>query len=125
MLTGIIGDDATRVSKVFHCTEVGAIYTDLRRTVRFSWREFIQHLILIQADGEAEVPFCIRDAVGNVPESFLRVGKKGAVVSKQQLDDEFLHRFRACRKTPKVDHTTVCSETDVDAVWHVLLAYGA
>ena len=113
MLTGIIGDDATRVSKVFHCTEVGAIYTDLRRTVRFSWREFIQHLILIQADGEAEVLV------------FIRVGKKGSIVNKQQLDDEFLHRFRACRKTPKVDHTTVCSETDVDAVWHVLLPYGA
>ena len=75
MLTGIIGDDATRVSKVFHCTEVGAIYTDLRRTVRFSWRGFIQHLSLLQADGEAEVFGCIREAVDDVLYGFLCVGE--------------------------------------------------
>ena len=28
-------------------------------------------------------------------------------------------RFRACEKTPKVEETAVCSETDVDAVWQV------
>ena len=31
---GIIVDDATQVSKVFHWAEVGAIDADLRRTVR-------------------------------------------------------------------------------------------
>ena len=72
-----------------------------------------------------KVLVCIREAVDDVPESFLRVGKKGAVVSKQQLGDEFLNGFRACKKTPKVDHTTVCSETGVDAVCRVLLPYGA
>ena len=45
------------------------------------------------------------------------MGEKGAVVSKQQLSDEFLSGFRACEETPKVEETAVCSETDVDAVW--------
>ena len=48
------------------------------------------------------------------------VGGKGAVVSKQQLSDEFLDGFRACGEMPKVEETAVCSETDVDAVWQVL-----
>ena len=48
------------------------------------------------------------------------MGEKGAVVSKQQLSDEFLHGFRACEETPKVEETAVCSETDVDAVWQFL-----
>ena len=48
------------------------------------------------------------------------MGEKGAVVSKQQLSDEFLEGFRACEKTPKVEETAVCSETDVDAIWQVL-----
>ena len=30
---GISGDDATQARKVFHCTEVGAIDADVRRTV--------------------------------------------------------------------------------------------
>ena len=68
---------------------------------------------------------CIREAIDDVPESFRRVGKKGAVVCKQQLADKFLNGFRACKKTPEVEHTTVCSETDVVAVWLVLLPYGA
>ena len=51
----------------------------------------------------------------------LRVDEKGAVVSKQQLSDEFLDGFRACEETPKVEETAVCSETDVDAVWQVLV----
>ena len=46
--------------------------------------------------------------------------EKGAVVSKQQLSDEFLDDFRACEKTPKVEETAICSETDVDAVCQVL-----
>ena len=48
------------------------------------------------------------------------MGKKGAVVSKQQLSDEFLDGFRACEETPTVEKTAVCSETDVDAVWQVV-----
>ena len=36
-----------------------------------------------------------------------------------------LNGFRECKKKPKVEHTTVCSETGVDAVWHVLSPYGA
>ena len=48
------------------------------------------------------------------------MGEKGAVVSKQQLSDEFLDDFRACEETPKVEETAFCSETDVDAVWQVL-----
>ena len=48
------------------------------------------------------------------------MGKKGAVVSKQQLSDEFLDSFRECEETPKVEETAVCSETDVDAVWQIL-----
>ena len=48
------------------------------------------------------------------------MGEKGAVVSKQQLSDELIDGFRACEKTPEVEETAVCSETDVDAVWQVL-----
>ena len=40
------------------------------------------------------------------------MGENGAVVSKQQLSDEFLNGFRACEETPKVTETAVCSETD-------------
>ena len=45
------------------------------------------------------------------------MGEKGAVISKQQLSDEFLGDFRACEKTPKDAETAVCSKTDVEAVW--------
>ena len=48
------------------------------------------------------------------------MGEKVAVVSKQQLSDDFLDGFRACEETLKVEETAVCSETDVDAVWQVL-----
>ena len=48
------------------------------------------------------------------------MGKKGAVVSKQQLSDEFPNGLRACEETPKVEETAVCLETDVDDVWQVL-----
>ena len=48
------------------------------------------------------------------------MGEKGAVVSKQQLSDEFLDGFRACEETLMVEHAAVCSETDVDAVWQIL-----
>ena len=50
------------------------------------------------------------------------MGKKGAVVSKQQLSDEFLDGFRACEETPGVEEIGVCSETNVDAVWQVLFS---
>ena len=50
------------------------------------------------------------------------MGEKGAVVSKQQLSDEFLDGFHACEEMLKVEKTAVCSETDVDAVWQVLLS---
>ena len=55
------------------------------------------------------------------------MGKKGAIVSKQQLSDEFFNGFSACEETPKVEETTVCSETEIDAVWQVpvSLRYGA
>ena len=46
--------------------------------------------------------------------------EEGAVVSKQQLSDEFLDGFHACEEMPKVEETAVCSETDVGAVWQVL-----
>ena len=49
--------------------------------------------------------------------------EKGAVVSKQQLSDEFLDNFRACEETAKVEETAVCSETDVDVVWQVLFCF--
>ena len=48
------------------------------------------------------------------------MGEKGAVVSKQQLSDEFLDGFQVCKETPKVEETAIRSETDVDAVWQVL-----
>ena len=48
------------------------------------------------------------------------MGEKGAVVSKQQLSDEFLDGFRACEEAPKVEETAVCSKTDVDVVWQDL-----
>ena len=40
--------------------------------------------------------------------------------ARQQLSDEFLNGFRACEEAPKVEHTAVCSETDVDIVWKIL-----
>ena len=63
---GIIGDDATQISEVFLCVEVGAVDADVRRTVRHTWRGLVQHLNLLQADGEAEVLGCIREAVDDV-----------------------------------------------------------
>ena len=47
------------------------------------------------------------------------MGEKGAVISKQQLSDEFLNGFHACKETLKVEETDICSETDVDAIWQV------
>ena len=80
------------------------------------WRGLVQHLSLLQADGGAEVLCCIKEAVDDGQYSSLRVGKKDAEVSKPQLSDEFLDGFRACEETSKFEETTVCSETDVDAV---------
>ena len=48
------------------------------------------------------------------------MGEKGAVVSKQQLSNEFLDCFRACEETLKVEETAVCSKMDVDAIWQVV-----
>ena len=48
------------------------------------------------------------------------MGEKGAVISKQQLSDEFLDGFHVFREMPKIKETAVCSEADVDAVWQVL-----
>ena len=80
----------------------------------------MQHLNLLESDGEARVHSCIREVVDNVLWGFLCVGQKGAVVSKQQLSDEFLDGFHACKETMKVEDTAICSETDVDAIWQVL-----
>ena len=51
------------------------------------------------------------------------MGEKGTVVSKQQLSDEFLNGFHACKETWKVEQTAVCSEMDVDAIWQVLFCF--
>ena len=51
---------------MFHCVEVGDIDADMRRTVCLSWRGLVQHLGLLQADGEAKVLGCIREAVDDV-----------------------------------------------------------
>ena len=91
----------------------------MRRIVCLTWRGLIQHFSLRQADCEAEVLGCIREAVDDVLYGFLSVGEKGTVVSKQQLSDEFLDDFRACGETPKIDETVVCLDTEVDAVWQV------
>ena len=48
------------------------------------------------------------------------MGKKGAVIIKQQLSDEFLNGFYACEETLQVEETAVCSETDVGAIWQIL-----
>ena len=70
----------------------------------FLWKGLVQHLSLLQADGEAKVLDCIREAVDDVLLGFLCVGKS-AVVSKQQLSDEFLNGFCACEKTSKVEES--------------------
>ena len=92
----------------------------MRRFVCHTWRGLVQHPSLLQADGEAEVLGCIREAVDDVLLGFLGVDEKGTVISKQQLSDEFLDGFRACEETPKVEEIAICSETDVDADWQVL-----
>ena len=62
---GIIGDDATQVCDVFHCILVGAIDAAVR-TVCFLWRGLVQHLSLLQADGEVKALCCIREVVDDV-----------------------------------------------------------
>ena len=47
----------------------------------------IQHLSLLEADGEAEVLGCIREAIDNAQWSFLCVGEKDEVVSKLLLSE--------------------------------------
>ena len=51
---------------MLHCVEVGAIDADMRRTVYLSWRGLVQHLSLLQADGEADVLGYIREVVDDV-----------------------------------------------------------
>ena len=51
---------------MFHCVKFGAIDADVRRIVYLSWRRLVQHLSLLQTDGEAEVLGCIREAVADV-----------------------------------------------------------
>ena len=72
---------------MLHC--VGAIDADMRRTVHFSWIELVEHLSLLKADGEAKALGCIREVVEDVLQSFLHVGEKGGVISKQELSNEF------------------------------------
>ena len=48
------------------------------------------------------------------------MGEKGAVISKQQLSDEFLDGLRTCEETPKVEETAVSSKTDVEALRQVV-----
>ena len=50
------------------------------------------------------------------------MGEKGAIISKQQLSDEFLNGFCACEEMLKVEETAVCSEMDVDAILQVLFS---
>ena len=51
---------------MLHCIQVGAIDADVKRTVCVTWRGVVQHLSLLQADGEAEVLACIREVVDDV-----------------------------------------------------------
>ena len=53
------------------------------------------------------------------------MGEKGTQVRKLQLSDEFLSGFWTCVEIFKVDETAICSETDVDAAWQVVLPHGA
>ena len=71
------------------------------RTVCLSWKGLVQHLSLLQADGEAEGLGCIREVVDS-----------SSVMSSSG--------FRVFEETPKVEETAVCSETNVHAVWAVL-----
>ena len=48
------------------------------------------------------------------------MGRKGAVISKQQLNDKFLNGFHVCEETSKVEHAAIHSETGVNAIWQVL-----
>ena len=92
----------------------------MRGAVCHTWRGLVQHLSLLQADGETEVRGCIREAVDDVLQGLLCVGQKGTVFNKQQLSDEFLNGFHACKETPKVEETAVCLEMDVAATLQVL-----
>ena len=46
--------------------QIPGIDADVRRTVYLTQRGLVQHLSLLQADGEAEVLGCIREAVDDV-----------------------------------------------------------
>ena len=51
---------------MFQRTEVGAFNAEVKRTVGFSWTGLVQHLSLLQANGEAEILGCIRKVVDDV-----------------------------------------------------------
>ena len=46
--------------------KVGAFDANVWRIVCLTWRGLVQHLSLLQADGEGEVLGCIREAVDDV-----------------------------------------------------------
>ena len=48
------------------------------------------------------------------------MGKKGEVISKKQLTDEFLNGFHVCEEMLMVEKNATCSEMDVAAIWQVL-----
>ena len=56
----------TQARELFHCILVCAIDADVGRSVRFSYRGLVQHLSLLETDGEAELLGCIREAVDDV-----------------------------------------------------------
>ena len=37
--------------------------------------------------------------------------------NRSSVMSQFFNSFCACEETPRVEHTSVCSEMDVDAVW--------
>ena len=51
---------------MFHCVKVRAVDADVRRSVCHTWRGLVLNLRLLQADGEANVLGCIREAVDDV-----------------------------------------------------------
>ena len=55
-----------RLSRFLLTVAFGAVNAVVRRTVRFSWRWFVQHLSFLQADGDAKVLGCIREAVDDM-----------------------------------------------------------
>ena len=72
----------------------------------------MQHLNLLESDGEARVHSCIREVVDNVLWGFLCLGEKGAVISNS---DEFLSGFHVFVETLKVVWQDLCCLIGHDA----------